>query len=88
MWENYLIAERIKKLHYENNRSKFHFWRTTQQQEVDLVEELNDDLTAFEFKWNEKSKVKFPKTFTSAYPECEIGTISPKNYEEFLLSHQ
>ncbi len=86
LWENYVISERVKKLHYENNRSQFYFWRTTQQQEVDLVEALNDKLSAFEFKWNEKSKVKFPKTFTNAYPECDIDTISPKNYEEFLLS--
>ena len=86
LWENYLISERVKKLHYENNRSQFYFWRTTQQQEIDLVEELNDHLTAFEFKWNEKTKVKFPKTFTNAYPKCEINAISPKNYEEFLIS--
>jgi len=85
LWENYLVAERMKKLQYENSHLKSFFWRTTQQQEVDLVEEKNDDIKAFEFKWNEKAKVKFPKTFTNAYPNASIKIISPKNYESFLL---
>ena len=85
LWENYLISERMKKLHYENDRSKSYFWRTTQQQEIDLIEEKNHHLKAFEFKWNEKSNVKFPKTFTNSYPESEVQVISPSNYEMFLL---
>lgn len=85
LWENYLISDRIKKAHYENKRTDFYFWRTTQQQEIDLIEETNGKLSAFEFKWNEKAKVKFPKTFTNNYPETSVKGISKKNYEEFLL---
>lgn len=85
LWENYLISERVKKMHYENDLSKPHFWRTTQQQEIDLVEEDNNTLSAFEFKWNEKAKARFPKTFTNAYPTAIAEVISPKNYEKFLL---
>jgi len=85
LWENYLIAERMKKLHYENSRSRSFFWRTTQQQEVDLVEESIDNLKAFEFKWNTSAKVKFPKTFTNAYPDAQLKTITPENFEEFLI---
>lgn len=85
LWENYLISERVKKTHYENSRSWPHFWRTTQQQEIDLVEEKNSSLAAFEFKWNEKAKTKFSKTFTNAYPTATIEVITPKKYENFLL---
>ncbi len=84
LWENYLMSERRKKMHYANARLTPYFWRTTQQQEVDLIEEKGDKLAAFEFKWNEKSTVRFPKTFTKAYPEAEIDIISQTNYETFL----
>lgn len=85
LWENYLISERIKKNHYENKRLSYFFWRTTQQQEIDFIEENNDNLAAFEFKWNSKAKIKIPKTFTKAYPEAEINGVSQDTYEEFLL---
>ena len=35
-------------------------WRTTQQQEIDYVEEVDGAFFAYEFKWNEKRKVLFP----------------------------
>ena len=84
LWENYLISERIKKHHYNGFRQQSYFWRTTQQQEIDLIEETNDTLNAFEFKWNETSKAKIPKTFTNNYPEAETQIISPSNYHNFL----
>ncbi|MBI9068236.1 MAG: DUF4143 domain-containing protein [Salinivirgaceae bacterium] len=41
LWENYLMSERIKKLEYEGFYGYCYFWRTTQQQEIDLLEELD-----------------------------------------------
>jgi predicted AAA+ superfamily ATPase len=38
LWENFLIAERFKQNVYKKQLVRMHFWRTTQQQEVDLVE--------------------------------------------------
>jgi uncharacterized protein len=85
LWENYLISERLK---YRNNRgvegSGF-FWRTTQQQEIDYIEERDQTLSAFEFKWNVgKRGVRFPKTFTRAYPHGGTRVITPADYEAFL----
>lgn len=85
LWENYLMAERKKKLRYDNSNVTSYFWRTTQQQEIDLVEEDANVLGVFEFKWNGKRKVKFSKTFTKAYPHAITHVVSPSNYEEFLL---
>jgi len=85
LWENYLISERMKKVAYEQKRQQTYFWRTTQQQEVDLVEEDMDGMRAFEFKWKKHTKVKFPTTFTNAYPEAKIEVITPDNYELFLM---
>ncbi len=84
LWENYLVSERIKLKSYENSKTEFYFWRTTQQQEIDLIEVENDTLKAIEFKWNPKSKAKISKTFLRAYPEATTQVVTSGNFEEFL----
>ena len=86
LWENYLVAERAKwRLVHEPETREF-FWRTTQQQEVDLVEESASGMKAFEFKWNpRKGKIAPPKTFRSAYPDADCRTITPQDFLEFLF---
>jgi predicted AAA+ superfamily ATPase len=85
LWENFFIAERIKFLHNRNEDVTHYFWRTTQQQEIDLIEENNQQLTAFECKWGKKNKSKFPVTFTANYPGTITHTITPDNIEEFVM---
>lgn len=86
LWENFMIAERIKYLHYKNSEAKVYFWRTAQQQEVDLVEEHEGGLLkAFEFKWGSNSKARFPQTFTNNYPSVQTQVISPVNLETILM---
>jgi predicted AAA+ superfamily ATPase len=86
LWENYVIAERMKLLRYSNSDAIQYFWRTTQQQEIDLIEENDGQFNAFEFKWNKDKKVRFPQTFTENYPNTKTYTITPANIEDFLLS--
>ena len=89
LWENYVISERMKFLHYNNLDAKQYFWRTTQQQEIDLIEEHEgSQFKAFEFKWGKHEKVRFPQTFTDNYPNSETAVISPDNLEDFLLNNQ
>lgn len=85
LWENFLISERMKEMHYKNRNVDYFFWRTTAQQEIDFLEIENNQITAFEFKWNPRRKVSFPKTFTTNYPDTITKIISSDNYEEFLL---
>ena len=85
LFENFFIAERLKYLRYNNIDATQYFWRTTQQQEIDLIEETNKKMLAFECKWNEKAKVRFPQTFTSNYSKVEMYVITPGNAEEFLV---
>ncbi|MEO8771371.1 MAG: ATP-binding protein [Ferruginibacter sp.] len=86
LWENYVISERMKFLHYNNLDAKQYFWRTTQQQEIDLIEEHEGgELKAFEFKWGKHEKIRFPQTFTDNYKGSETFVISPDNIEKFLL---
>lgn len=84
LWENFVIAERMKWLRYNNSDIRQYFWRTNQQQEIDLIEEDGKSLTAFEFKWNKSQKVRFPQTFTNNYAVAGTFVISPGNIEEFL----
>ena len=83
LWENFLIAERLKYNAYNGSLSKGYFWRTVQQQEIDYVEEEAGKVTGFEIKWNAKSKVKIPKTFVETY-NTEVKVITNENFREFL----
>jgi len=86
LWENFIIGERMKFLRYHRLDAQLYFWRTTQQQEIDLIEEHEAGvLKAFEFKWGKNTKIRFPQTFTENYPGTETFVISPENLEEFLL---
>jgi len=87
LWENYVLSERMKLLHYSGSDARPYFWRTTQQQEIDYVEDRNGILSAFEIKWNEKRKWKFPKTFMQNYPVAHHGIITPGTMEEFCLGN-
>jgi predicted AAA+ superfamily ATPase len=84
LWENYIIAERIKYLRYNSLDADQFFWRTTQQQEIDLIEDAGGKINAYEFKWNEKTKIRFAQTFTANYPDALTHIISPANMEEFI----
>lgn len=84
LWENFLIVERLKYKAYNSIFSNDYFWRTHAQQEIDFIEEYNGTLHAFEFKWNEKKKGSFSKSFTQAYQNHELLIVNRKNYLEFI----
>ena len=88
LWENYCISERIKKLSYSGFYGNYYFWRTTQQQEIDFIEEIDGKFNAYEFKLNPKKKPFFSITFLNNYPISETKIISPENIEEFLSNYQ
>ncbi len=84
LWENYIIAERIK---YQNNNRLFpnnYFWRTYKQQEIDWVEEVDGALQAFEFKWNPDKLPKAPSQWKESYPNSSFKVITPENYLSFI----
>lgn len=86
LWENFVIAERMKMLNTQERFCNSWFWRTQQQQEIDLVEEENGALRAFEFKWNpKKGKANIPASFAKAYPHATYTIVTPDNVGDFLL---
>jgi uncharacterized protein len=85
LWENFLVAERIKYNHYNQLWSNCWFWRTTEQQEVDWIEETDGMIHAYEFKWNPVAKAKIPTSFKNAYPTATTRIIHRDNIDSFLL---
>lgn len=84
LWENFLIAERIKQNEYKQSLARTYFWRTRQKQEVDFVEDNGGSIFGYEFKWNKKKFQKLPKTFTEAY-HAESNIIDKSNFREFVI---
>lgn len=83
LWENFLIAERMKTQRYRQVFANRYFWRTTQQQEIDYVEEMDGVISAYEFKWKAKDKVRTPTNFHKTY-HAEVQLISRENFRNFL----
>lgn len=93
LWENYIISERKKFLDDNQKWVNSYFWRTKEQKEIDLIEESDGMLSAFECKYSNdfernemyKNNTKIPLAFSNAYPYSQFKVITPNNVEEFLL---
>jgi len=84
LWENYLVAERLKYQSYNNLHVNNYFWRTHTRQEIDWIEEQDGNLSAFEIKWSLKKKVKQPAAWKNGYPNASFQVITPDNYLEWI----
>lgn len=84
LWENHLITERLKRNSYDLSYANTYFWRTTQQQEIDYIEDKDGTLHCFEFKWNPNKSASLTKTFSKAYPNSTFELINRENYIDFI----
>lgn len=84
LWENFLISERLKYLQSRRMFSNQYFWRTHDRQEIDYIEDRDGMLYAYEFKWSEKAKSKFPAIFLNTYPQHFTKVINRENFETFI----
>lgn len=85
LWENFVVSERMKCNEYCRRWVNRYFWRTSQQQEIDYLEEGGGKLHAYEIKWNPRKKATITKTFTEAYPDSSFEVITPDNIAEFIM---
>ncbi len=83
LWENFLVAERLKFNQYHKKIANAYFWRNVQQQEIDYVEDSGGKITAYEFKWKDTGSHRMPATFVSKY-NAEEKFVSRENFREFL----
>jgi hypothetical protein len=84
LWENFLVSERRKQNKYKFTLAKSYFWRTTQQQEIDYIEDVGQKLYGYEFKWSPKKKAKLPRTFITEY-QAESAVIDRDNFRTFVI---
>lgn len=84
LWENYLIAERLKKQHYSGMLSNNYFWRTYDQKELDWIEERSGKLFGYEIKWGNK-KVKAPAEWSQTYPQASYRLINRDTFSDFII---
>jgi hypothetical protein len=85
LFENFVIMERIKSNHYKKRHGDIYFWRTHSGQEIDLIEDRDGALSAYEFKWSEKRKTKTPPLWAKNYQDATFEIINQSNYLDFVL---
>lgn len=84
LFENFFISERKKRLKYDHFYGTAHFWRNTQQAEIDYIEINEGKINAYELKYNPKRKVIFTKSFTEKYHPKNTFVVNKDNFWEFL----
>lgn len=82
IWENFIIAERIKYLSNNGIYSSSYFWRTYTGAEIDYVEERNGKLYAFEIKLK-RPRNKAPATWIENYGD-NFRSVTSENFWEFV----
>ena len=83
LWENFIFMERLKKRSYHSLSANVYFWRTWQQQEIDIVEEREGKLFGYELKYS-KNKVKIPPLWKETYPQSSFEVFTKENYLDFV----
>ncbi len=83
LWENYVIAERLKRQEYLQMQANNYFWRTYDRKEIDLIEESGGIPHGYEVKWSGK-KGKVPKEWLETYKGSEYNIITRDNYLRFI----
>lgn len=84
LWENYVLAERLKYNLYTGRLAEGYFWRTYDGQEIDLVEEWGGRLRATEMKWSPRRAARAPGAWRNAYPDSAYQVVHPQNYLNFI----
>ncbi|MFO7788977.1 MAG: ATP-binding protein [Bacteroidota bacterium] len=91
LWENFLVGERMKALHYQRLFPKRHFWRSYGGQEIDYIEIRDGQMYAWEFKWKlprtfDISIVEEPSGFSGYYNDYDFSLINRENFMGFVLT--
>ncbi len=84
LWENFVFIERLKQSSYKGFYGSRYFWRTYEGQGVDFIEEVEQQLAAFEAKWSSSKHVYAPAAWKTNYPQASFVVISPENYLDYV----
>ncbi len=81
IFENFFVAERMKKGVLEIFPPEIMFWRTRTGVEIDVIEKNGPEIFAYECKW--KEAITVPPSFKTAYPKAHFESITMEN----IVSH-
>jgi predicted AAA+ superfamily ATPase len=84
LFENWFVVERIKQAGNARRFPAFYFWRTYDQHEIDLVEDIDGRLTGFECKWSATSRPRPPLDWRRAYPDAGYEVVTLENWRRYL----
>ena len=84
LFESWFIGERMKVAGNNFQPANFYFWRTYDQQEIDLIEERGGALSAYECKWKAGGKEKAPKDWARTYGRAKFSFVNAENYFQYL----
>lgn len=84
LFENFIINELVKQNEYNRVHANLYFWRNTDQREIDLIIEKNNQLHAIEVKWNPTRKMRITKSFVNIYREIPFTGIHRNNFFEAI----
>lgn len=86
LWENFLIAERMKRNEYSGKTNNRYFWRTKDGKELDYIEEYDGGIHSYEFKLSrDAARIgSGRKTFGATYPESSYELINRDNFLGFI----
>lgn len=85
LFENFIINELRKQNEYKQVFANFYFWRNTEQREIDLIIEKNNQLQAVEIKWKTSKKIRLTKSFSNLYPDTQFKVIHRDNFFEEII---
>ena len=86
LWENYVVAERLKYQSYNRIISENFFWKTYDGAEIDLIEESGGRIAGYEIKWGSvKRKKRIPKRWAQEHPDSSFAIINPENIKGFIF---
>src|SRR3989338_5499322 len=83
IFENFFVAELMKKGTLEIFPSEIMFWRTRSGAEIDVIEKSGIEIFAYECKWKETATA--PSSFTAAYHKARFVSITTENIVAHFL---
>lgn len=83
LFENWFILEKIKAANILEKPANFYFWRTYDQQEIDLIEERDGKLRGYEMKWKKKN-IKPISDWLETYKSSSLEGVNKENFQKFL----
>jgi uncharacterized protein len=81
LWENFMYMELVKMSNLSGMFDQLYFWRTHSGKEIDIIQEHNGKIIAYECKFTD-SNAKEPLLWKETYPNSTWKVLSQSTYRE------